>query len=130
MTARIANPSLRWLAAFGVACGVCTVAGGVVTSLWQGPVLSPLFVVTNVLPAVAIAMFVPFAILSFVLMVLKVWTLAGFAIRGAVIPLVMFVVLLALIETPGPNFYVGFVQWIGFGALSGAVFHRAWSRWS
>jgi hypothetical protein len=122
----ISNPSLRWMAAFISAALGCTLVGSVVTSITTGLVASPVFILTRILPSVSIALFLPFAILSFALLKLDRWTPLGFALGSAVIPLVVFGLLWLVIDNPGPNFVSGFVVWIVSAVVAGLIFHRVW----
>lgn len=129
MTA-VANPSLRWMAAFAAAAVGCTLVGTFLSAIASDRVPSLPYIVTQVLPAVAVTLFPPFALLSFVLMKLDQWTLQGFALGSAVIPLVLFGILWMVIDAPGPNFVSGFVSWIIAAMIAGVIFHRVWDRLS
>jgi hypothetical protein len=126
----VANPSLRWMAAFAAAAVGCTLVGSFLNAITSGIEPSVPFILTQVLPAVAVTLFPPFALLSFVLMKLDQWTVQGFALGSAVIPMVLFAVLWMVIEAPGPNFVSGFVSWIIAAMIAGVIFHRVWDRLS
>ena len=129
MMARIANPSLRWLAAYAAAAVAGTVAATLGTSAATGVLPAPGLWFSRILPFTAIALFVPVAVASFGLMKAGFWTLPGFALAGAAIPAV-FLILVALANPPGPNFAASLVVWTLSGALAGAVFHQVWDRLS
>jgi hypothetical protein len=126
----IPNPSIRWMAAFILAALGCTLVGSVITSVTTGLVAQPVFILTQILPSVAIALFLPFAILSFTLIKLDRWTPLGFAIGSALIPLVVFGLLWLVIDNPGPNFVSGFLGWIVSAVVAGLIFHRVWEALS
>jgi hypothetical protein len=126
----VANPSLRWMAAFAAAAVGCTFVGSFLNAIASGLVPSVPYIVTQVLPAVAFTLFLPFALLSFALMKLDQWTAQGFALGSAVIPLVLFGILWMVIDAPGPNFVPGFVSWIIAAMVAGLIFHRVWERLS
>lgn len=130
MTSPLSNPSLRWMVAFVAAALGCTLVGSVITSVTTGLVASPVFILTRILPSVAIALFLPFAILSFTLLKLDRWTTLGFAFGSALIPLFVFAVLWLVIDAPGPNFFSGFVTWIVASIVAGLIFHRVWEKLS
>jgi hypothetical protein len=126
----IANPSLRWMVAFLAAALGCTLIGSVITSFTTDLVAPPHFILTRILPSVAIALFLPFALLSFALLKLGRWTATGFALGAAVIPLVVFGLLWVMIDAPGPNFFSGFIGWIISTMAAGLIFHRVWEALS
>jgi hypothetical protein len=124
------NPSMRWMVAYVAAALGCTLVGSVITSLTTGLVASPGFILTQILPSVAVALFLPFAILSFALLKLDRWTPLGFALGAALIPLVVFGLLWLVIENPGPHFVAGFLSWVISAVVAGLIFHRVWEALS
>jgi ABC-type methionine transport system permease subunit len=126
----IANPSMRWMTAFIMASLGCTLVGSVITNLTTDLVLSPVYILTRVLPSVAIALFLPFAILSFALLKLDRWTAGGFGLGAALIPLIVFGIIWILVDNPGPNFVSGFLGWVASAVVAGLIFHRVWESLS
>jgi hypothetical protein len=130
MTAPVANPSLRWLAAYAAAALAGTVFATAGTSAVAGAA-PPIGVwVTRILPFTVIALFVPVAVASFLLLKAGLWTRPGFIIAGAAIPALFLLVVLALGNTPGANFAASLVVWTISGAVAGAVFHQVWEKLS
>ena len=124
------NPSLRWMVAFIAAALGCTLVGSFITSLTTGLIASPVFILVEILPSVAVTLFLPFALLSFALIKLDNWTATGFALGSALIPVVVFAILWGVIDNPGPNFVSGFVGWIISATVAGLIFHRVWEKLS
>ncbi len=130
MTARVGNPSLRWLAAYGVAAVAGTAIATLGTFAVSGAMPGIGLWLTRILPFAAIALFVPVAVASFVLMKADVWTMRGFVIAGAAIPVLFFLTVLALGNAPGANFVSSLVVWAVSGAIAGAIFHQVWEKLS
>ncbi len=129
MTARLANPSLRWLAAYAAATLGGTAAATLGTSAVTGALPAPGVWFTRILPFAATALVIPVAIISFLLLKANLWTLPGFALAGAAIP-ALFLILVALTTAPGPHFAASLIVWTLSGALAGALFHQVWERLS
>jgi hypothetical protein len=126
----ITNPSMRWMVAFVSAALGCTLVGSFITSATTGLIASPVFILVEILPAVVITLFLPFAILSFALLKLDNWTATGFALGSALIPFIVFGLLWMVIDNPGPNFISGFLGWIVSATVAGLIFHRVWEKLS
>jgi len=130
MMARVSNPSLRWLAAYAVAAFAGTVIATLGTWAVSGTMPGFGLWLSRILPFAAIALFVPVAVASFLLMKAGFWTITGFVIAGAAIPVLFFLTVLALGNAPGANFVSSLVLWAVAGAVAGAIFHQVWEKLS
>lgn len=132
MTAPIANPSLRWFAAYLVAA----IAGTIVASVGTGLVVAEpgqggMFGLwaTRVLPFAMTMLFVPVALLTFLLHKAGLWTLPAFSVAGAAIPAVFFALLFSMSTgSAGENFLSLLVIWALSGAVGGAAFYLTHTR--
>jgi hypothetical protein len=129
MTPRLANPSLRWFLAYAAAALGGTLAATLGSAAVTGTIPSPALWLTRILPFAAVGLFVPVAVVSFLLLKANLWTLPGFALAGAAIP-ALFLILVALANAPGQHFAASLIVWTLSGALAGALFHQVWERLS
>jgi hypothetical protein len=132
MTAKSMNPSLRWFAAYLAAAIAGTLAAAIGTALVVNePGQGGLFGLwaTRVLPFAMAILFVPVALLTFLLHKAGLWTLPAFAISGAALPAAFFVLLFTMTNgTAGQNFLSLFLIWAASGAVGGAAFHQTHAR--
>jgi hypothetical protein len=129
MTPRLANPSLRWFLAYAAAALGGTFAATLGSAAVTGTIPSPALWLTRILPFAAVGLFVPVAVVSFLLLKANLWTLPGFALAGAAIP-ALFLILVALANAPGQHFAASLIVWTLSGALAGALFHQVWEKLS
>jgi hypothetical protein len=127
------NPSLRWLVAYLVA----GIAGTLVASVGTAVVVADpgqaglvSLWATRVLPFVLAMLFVPVALLTFLLHKAGLWSMSAFAIAGAAIPAVFFALLFAVTPggSAGENFVSLLVIWAVAGAVGGVAFHSVFAR--
>jgi hypothetical protein len=129
VTAPVANPSLRWFLAYAAAALGGTLAATLGSAAVTGTIPSPALWLTRILPFAAVGLFVPVAVVSFLLLKANLWTLPGFALAGAAIP-ALFLILVALANAPGQHFAASLIVWTLSGALAGALFHQVWESLS
>jgi hypothetical protein len=122
----------RWAMAYGAAVAAASVLGAVLGWVTGGPWAGPLFWLFNTVPAVAVTLLLPILLAGLLLRLLRLWSLAGFVVVGALIPLALFIGLTALMPelVEGPRFMLEFAVWVVVGAASGAAFHQVWERLS
>jgi hypothetical protein len=132
MTAKATNPSLRWFAAYLAAAVAGTLVSAIGTALvvsgpGQGSVIG--LWATRVLPFALAILFVPIALLTFLLHKAGRWTLPAFTIAGAALPAIFFALLFAMSSgSTGDNFLPLLLIWSVSGAVGGAAFFLIWAR--
>jgi hypothetical protein len=120
----------RWAMAYAAAVAVASILGALLGWATGGPWAGPLFWLFNTVPAVAVTLLLPILLAGLLLRLLRLWSLAGFVVVGALIPLSLFfgVTELAPDLLEGPRFVLEFAVWVLVGAASGAAFHQVWER--